>query len=157
MCVYELTVSLKLSESQRFLNTATTEEGGLSRSSNASIRMKSNTMSKKFIHTTCRDHNKRSTTVHFIQIQPSKLTSIHTTPKHKSNLDTLDKHLTALMIILAYRNLGTEDRAVTATLVMLCSIYQQRCDEFWGISQRFSPRQTRNTAYIITWKPSGPL
>lgn len=50
-----LTVSLKLSESQRFLNTATTDEGGLSRSSKASIRMKSNTMSKKFIHTTWRD------------------------------------------------------------------------------------------------------
>lgn len=53
-----LTVSLKLSESQRFLSTATTEEGGLSRSSNASIRMKSNTTSKKFIHTTYKeDHN----------------------------------------------------------------------------------------------------
>lgn len=61
MCVCKLTVSLKLSESQRFLNTATTEEGGLSRSSNASIRMKSNTMSKKFIHTTCRDANPNST------------------------------------------------------------------------------------------------
>lgn len=55
-----LTVSLKLSESQRFLNTATTEEGGLSRSSNASIRMKSNTTSKKFIHTTYKEDNKRS-------------------------------------------------------------------------------------------------
>ena len=57
VCVYILTVSLKLSESQRFLNTATTEEGGLSRSSKASIRIKSNTMSKKFIHTTCRHDN----------------------------------------------------------------------------------------------------
>lgn len=55
VCVCKCTVSLKLSESQRFLSTATTDDGGLSRSSNASIRMKSNTMSKKFMHTTCRD------------------------------------------------------------------------------------------------------
>lgn len=47
------TVSLKLSESQRFLRTASTEDGGFSRSSKASMRMKSSTMSKKLIHTTC--------------------------------------------------------------------------------------------------------
>ena len=47
-----LNVSLKLSESHQFLSTATTDKGGLSRSSKASIRMKSSTMSKKFITTT---------------------------------------------------------------------------------------------------------
>lgn len=47
------TVSLKLSDSQRFLRTASTEDGGLSRSSKASMRMKSRTISKKLMHTTC--------------------------------------------------------------------------------------------------------
>lgn len=48
-----VTVSLKLSDSHRLRKTATTDVGGFSRSSKASIRMKSNTMSKKFKHTTC--------------------------------------------------------------------------------------------------------
>lgn len=47
------TVSLKLSDSQRFLRTASTEDGGFSRSSKASMRIKSSTMSKKLMHTTC--------------------------------------------------------------------------------------------------------
>lgn len=52
VCKIEITVSLKLSESHRFRKTATTEVGGFSRSSNASMRIKSMTMSKKFIDTT---------------------------------------------------------------------------------------------------------
>lgn len=68
MCECQLTVSLKLSESQRFLNTATTDEGGLSKSSNASIRIKSNTMSKKFIHTTCRHCDMWTPTVYCVKI-----------------------------------------------------------------------------------------
>lgn len=46
------TVSLKLSDSQRFRRTASTEDGGFSRSSKASMRMKSSTMSKKLMHAT---------------------------------------------------------------------------------------------------------
>jgi hypothetical protein len=46
------TVSLKLSDSQRFLRTASTEDGGFSRSSKASMRMKSSTMSKKLMQAT---------------------------------------------------------------------------------------------------------
>lgn len=48
------TVSLKLSDSQRFRRTASTEDGGFSKSSKASMRMKSSTMSKKLMHATCK-------------------------------------------------------------------------------------------------------
>lgn len=122
-----------------------------------------------FIHI----HSSKLTSIHTILKRKSKLFLYHSTdPKlfiwrracktviwwrmmyvHEYSPSTrpfsaaLEKHLTALMIILAYRNLGTEELVVTTTLVMICSIYQQCCDEFWGVSQRFSPRHTTNNIY----------